>query len=457
MPVFTRIPFVFAVLSGLVACGGGGSSAPPQPSVTVTGNAGEYWQDQPVDIRFSTSNMDASSVSYSVTGAYTPGDFILDSSSGTFKAVDGIYTDAGNYSLTVTATDGSGKSASRSFQFDIDAVLTGFYTVEEPFPSTGALRRVMFVDLSRDGGAYTEILFFTDGGSRDNAFACFGEAIPSGADFTATLQCEGAFPTSLGSTGILTGVGEIGEAFETVDVDRVSFSGNINDDTVTVEFYDEAGALVEAWSDSYYRTLNIGDAGGFWAWPTNGDLVGRYVLLAANIQYEGQPFISNFGRYLSVVTPLIGGQADLSTVRQVNQFDINDTFNITPVVSRNGASNCQISGQISQISLDEYQSVFNGGKGGFWQDSHRILSSEYRGVDCELKTFDNELLPSTEDQVIDISQNGARILIDARQYDTSTDLIFAGGTPPIKFYATKICNAQGNRTQLAVDLDLDCL
>ena len=120
----------------LSACGGGGggggSAPPPQPSVTVSGNNGTYWQDDTISISFSVRNMDTTTVSYGVTGSLGNNNFVVDSSAGTFRTIDDDWTESGDYSLTVTATDGGGKTASRAFQFTVDTVMTGRYLVCDP-------------------------------------------------------------------------------------------------------------------------------------------------------------------------------------------------------------------------------------------------------------------------------------------------------------------------------------
>ena len=107
-----RLLIVIVASFYLTACGGGGgggSAPPPQPTVTVSGNNGTYWQDDTISITFSVRNMDTSTVSYAVTGSLGNNNFVVDSSAGTFRTVDDDWTESGSYSLTVTATDGGGK------------------------------------------------------------------------------------------------------------------------------------------------------------------------------------------------------------------------------------------------------------------------------------------------------------------------------------------------------------
>ena len=96
--------------------------------------------------------MDTSTVSYAVTGSLGNNNFVVDSSAGTFRTVDDDWTESGSYSLTVTATDGGGKTASRAFQFTVDTVMTGYYEVCDPIQ--GCVEeggRSVFIEATRDG------------------------------------------------------------------------------------------------------------------------------------------------------------------------------------------------------------------------------------------------------------------------------------------------------------------
>ena len=79
MKELSALVLVLCLISG---CGGGGGSstppAPPSPSVSVSGNAGSYWIDEEIEIRFSTSNMDRSTISYTVSNFEEGYDFTLD-------------------------------------------------------------------------------------------------------------------------------------------------------------------------------------------------------------------------------------------------------------------------------------------------------------------------------------------------------------------------------------------
>ena len=151
--------------------GGGGSSAPPTPpppSVNISGNAGSYWIDEEIEIRFSTSNMDRNTISYTVSNFEEGYDFTLDSSNGVFKTITGQFTDPGEYSLTVTATDGAGKTASRSFQFDVHTVITG--RVEVEYQNDG---RLPYARVSRDGN----FAFGSSGGPKKSDKEAYGKVI----------------------------------------------------------------------------------------------------------------------------------------------------------------------------------------------------------------------------------------------------------------------------------------
>jgi hypothetical protein len=192
----------------LTACGGGGgggsSSIPASPSVSVNGNLGTYWQDDPVSISFSVSNMDSSTTSYSVAGSLGNNNFEVNSSSGTFTDISDDYLEAGDYSLTVTATDAGGKTASRSFQLTVDLIATGLLEACDPILGCyGDGGNSVIVASARDGQLAIYQTWLTgeglDAGVYDvRQLTCAGLISIDGIDFSGTATCDGWLPVERG-------------------------------------------------------------------------------------------------------------------------------------------------------------------------------------------------------------------------------------------------------------------
>ena len=333
--------------------GGGGGGAAPSPSVTVSGVKANYWQDETIAISFSVANMDRTTVNYSISGLDEGYDFTLDSKAGTFRTVSDQYTDAGEYSYTVTATDGSGKTASRSFQFRVDAVVTGsrlFYKDE----------RSLVISRSRDG---LTAIFDAKGdfdvaslGVRIDIMICFGETSVNGAAISGTLNCGGRLFTPSG--------------FETVS--RAQIETDVNDQgTGSIVFFGSDGAQVAVWSESEGYSEEIED---FRGWPTNTEIPGRYLNLAIAHQYH----------YVYSFEEVDVGQ--LSTFDSIDRFVMPDMiigsdYKIVTEVPASNTSACVFNGEIGQLALDEYNLV-HGDKGENWRNSLRLISGELQATNC---------------------------------------------------------------------------
>jgi len=461
-----RVPRMITLLltalvtsAGLTACGGGGGggSSPPQPSVTISGNAGQYWQDEPIEIRFSVQNMDASTISYAVSNYVEGYDFTLNTSTGVFRTLDYQYTDAGDYSLSVTATDGAGKTASRSFQFSVNAVLTGRIEVQEPAPTSGDAPRRVQVDVSRDGvfslslgNTYTDL----GGGAFDaQEFACSGEVQVSASLFDGTGRCGGLFPTELNDSGYYFGDNNeplyAGANYQPVT--RIEVSGDINQQAGEIAFYTEDGGLVDTWN-TYYNTVSLYEFTNLTYWPSNEQLPGRYVLLQAKAQYKASLAFYPDGR---------GGVRQLD-VLNAPQFDIGNNYAVQAI-----GDGCAINGQLSDQSIDEYELIYEGTKGDFWQDVVRVMSADYRAIGCDSLPLSvpNDLLVSVGDGPISIDQSTGPAAVSALMFDALNSfenqdvalfLAGSGEDRPFQFVAVKICQPTGESTPINRAFLLSC-
>jgi len=114
----------------LATAGGplGGTPPPPHPSVSVSvtnPGAQDGVIDVPVNLQIQASDTDGGALSYSATGL--PAGLSIDPGSG---SVSGTPSSTGPSSVTVTATDASGASASTTFDWSITSALTTFYSTD---------------------------------------------------------------------------------------------------------------------------------------------------------------------------------------------------------------------------------------------------------------------------------------------------------------------------------------
>lgn len=347
------LAFTLLLVASCGGGGGGGGGAAPSPSVTVSGVKANYWQDETIAISFSVANMDRTTVNYSISGLDEGYDFTLDSKAGTFRTVSDQYTDAGEYSYTVTATDGSGKTASRSFQFRVDAVVTGsrFFYKED---------KSVVISRSRDG--LTHITANRAGfdaairGYRVDIMLCFGETSVNGAAISGTLNCGGRLFTPSG--------------FETVS--RAQIETDVNDQgTGSIVFYGSDGAQVEIWSESEAYSEERED---FRGWPTNTEIPGRYLPVVIAYQYH-------YGYSFEEVNAGLFDAYGPYDIVDMPEIVIGSDYKIVTEVPASNTSACVLNGEIGQLALDEYDLV-HGDKGESWRNSKRQISGELQATNC---------------------------------------------------------------------------
>ena len=448
----------------MAACGGGGGGSstpppPPQPTITISGNKEVYRQDEPVVINFSASNLDQNTVSWAVAN-YDDESFKLDSVNGVFRNVETDYETpkswltlpAGKFSLTVTATDGAGKSASRSFQFIINAIPTGFFIAREPNPQ-GTATRTIGIDFTRDGVAYVESRAYrgnlTDlqyGGLTSQNLVCFGDSEISGALVEGAINCGGQLPSILNTTGYywnddLQYEKEILISTEFNEIANIEFSFSSDEDhdyRGTLRFFDAAGGLVETWSDIFLSNQRNSD--GFSS--SNERLVGRYVAVAAMAQYNTTVINYPDGRFFR----------DINWGSLILDVKSDYSFN-TPADQA-----CQISGTISPSSINELASA-NDTLGRYFSNNRtRNLETEYSALGCNDIDFTTspEFIAASAlpEPPIELSQvQGSAMFSVYERYDLGNDgevIGLAIGGPgadqPFRFDVIKACNSDGSPT-----------
>ena len=473
---YLRLLSIALVATCLTACGGGGggsSAPPPQPSVTVSGNAGTYWQDDTISISFSVRNMDTSTVSYAVTGSLGNNNFVVDSSAGTFRTVDDDWTESGSYSLTVTATDGGGKTASRAFQFTVDTVMTGYYEVCDPIQ--GCVEeggRSVFIEATRDG-IFSAGFWNYDGTDWDSsdltvhAFTCYGSLSVDGVSVNGSASCDGKYPqTPYSYQNSFTDYRE---------VDRIEITTDLSQGLEgALSFYDPTGALIETWDGSAGEYIERD-----YSWPTNTELRGRYAIIGIEYQYEHTTAINVwngfFNTYRQDWLPFLWHaflDDDANFLAGTPTFEVDANHNIVagPSVGT-GESSCSISGAFSSLALGEYASTTNIPTNP-WRYGARTMSANYSATGCD--TLVSSIVPITLiftgqeiDPPLSINQSSGQVIVDPylRSYypngfyagnEWTLAISGPGDTGPFIFYAGKVCDSDGTPTLINSSGQIDC-
>ena len=415
-------------LAGCGGGGGGGSGGGANPAVTVSGAKATYWQDEAIEISFSVANMDRATTNFSIAGLDEGYDFTLDSQAGTFQTVSDQYTDAGEYSYSVTATDGSGKTASRSFQFRVDAVITGL----KLFDNVDGSRR-LDIAASRDGliAIFAPYLVSPVDELVVNNLTCFGETSVVGSAISGTLNCGGQYPEQLTSDGRASGLRAIGSIQIEIDVK--------DQNTGALTFLDSDGTQVEVWLESESTLQDAQSPADFPPrWPANVELQGKYIPYWVLHQYKARysfQYVQDGNQIkpwdeLSVDQPLI---------------IVGPDYKIVSEGPANNSSACVINGEISQLSLDEYAFEY-GNKSLDLRTGPRIISGEIDATNCSNlgvefgdKTIDQPLGPF-------LASVGMSFYSPTAPVVDRLDFFGSGIDRPFWFRAVKICNTDGSAT-----------
>ena len=457
---------------------------PPQPSVTVSGNNGTYWQDDTISISFSVRNMDTSTVSYAVSGGFDEDYFVADAAAGTFKSIDGEPVQSGAYSMTVTATDGGGKTASRSFQFTVDVVMTGYYEACDPTQgcdSEGG--RSVFIDATREGPMSIDFwaydgLDWQGGVSTVHHLTCFGSVDVDGADINGSNDCKGQFPQSV----YFDNSGQPNGHTDFRPIARIELTTNFADSTYGVlSFYDESGNLLETW-ETYIRQLqrNYGQRGivNNSYWPTNAELQGKYALIAIQFQYQESVAFNVWSEFFQWVREDWGPfnrheflDNDEQFIAGTPIFDIDANHNFVPNNPVENVGSCAISGKIRSLSLNGYASTTSLSQNS-WCCGGRVMSVDYSATACDTlqaTLIDYTFLFSGEviSPNVSINQSSGFATVDPyiRRYFTDGQYVGEdwalsfqgpGDANPFEFFAAKVCNADGSATIANRFGQIDC-
>ncbi len=121
-----RQVIVFSLSILLGACGGGGgSSSPPMPRISVD-LASNAFDDENLSIAISTQNFDSSPITYNATSSTI---FISPGTEPNKFEILGEDSSPGRHTITLSATQASGASATLNTTLEIHGVATGHYNL----------------------------------------------------------------------------------------------------------------------------------------------------------------------------------------------------------------------------------------------------------------------------------------------------------------------------------------
>ena len=339
----------------LTACdiGGGSQSVLPQPSIVVAGAETTYWQDEEVRITFAASNMDATTVEFSIdnlTQELADGDFYFDSTAGFLTDNPDSHMKAKDYSLLVSATDASGSTASTTLSFTVDLVPTTLKVW------SGDIRGINEADaISEDdplGRATLAIarsgdlsFRFWDGGPWGEAlrFVCFGDAQTNADDLSASGQCN----------GLINNLSTQVARFET--------------DGYKFDFYDDAGLALGSISGGPTALVGVRRL-------DNADIPGVYYFYTQDAPAP----LDGYGGSWNSSAPY-----DMALLKITDSFTIQSlpSYNELTGLTSNTIGDCQYKGEIGQASINE--GLLTPRNSNLLSDQDRVLSGEM-SLECEL-------------------------------------------------------------------------
>ena len=259
-------------LVGVLAGGGGGSGG---PSVNINGPT-NFFNDESIDIYFQSSGLDSSTLSYSL--AYPlPEGLLFDPLAGRITSEE-RRVQFGEFRNTVTATDGGGGSASKTFDLTISPVPTGYWFAVGSDDATTSL-----FSISRTGRVIEKIFSIVPdsyGGSLRSLAICKGNLELRSDEFEGILECnpyadEENFEQELFEQELLI---EITDSYENMSLSR-SFKRN----GVEIDVVISPTAEFRNWNQCCYGPFQWIKAPAFYP---DFDFDGRYADFRRNVLFE---------------------------------------------------------------------------------------------------------------------------------------------------------------------------
>lgn len=220
--------FAFYMVIALAACSGGGGSSPPSPSLS-SNLPSTAFDDETLVVTVTARNFGSGNTTYNATSNSL---FIEQGDSDNQFVITGINSVPGNHTISFSASDTSGKSATLNSSIRIDAVVTGWWeTTSLSIDGIYADDVAANIWVSREGRVYLES--YTDGYWDEK---CFGSSSISLKTLSFEVWCANA-PDGYQVTDEnyrLTGELEVDGAFASGEYSLYTSSGGL-EGTVDVE------------------------------------------------------------------------------------------------------------------------------------------------------------------------------------------------------------------------------
>jgi hypothetical protein len=315
-----------------------------------------------------------------------------------------------------------------AFQFDVHTVITG-----DTFVENGDGRNLNG-RISRDGNFAIYQQWGSDeeqqrGVWQGHSLLCSGQLQVDIEEYSGVAECKGKFPRGQASSGYYYGLTEL----DRIEVEGVNTTG-------TVRFYEADGSLLETWADLYISTDQYQEND---VWPTNNELIGTYIPVAARLQYD---FSTDLAEALALEASLGYWPYWVENVNpnwnERPQFKINSDHSFSTVTPPEGSSACTFSGGLSNLSLAEY-AIVHGAKGGTgWQ--RRVMGMDYVASGCN--NFGNLTGSLSFDQSPGPALVSPAWFTGEEERTLYLDVHGSGNDRPFTFWMRKICEGDGTPT-----------
>jgi len=247
------------IVIALAGCSGGGGSSPPSPSLS-SNLPSTAFDDETIVVTVTARNFGSDETTYNATSKSLS---IDQGNSNNQFVIRGVNSAPGNHTITFSASDTSGKSATLNSTIRIDAVAAGdWYTTSLSIGGIYTYDVTAAVLVTREGRVYLESYTYDLFDEK-----CFGSSSISVTTFTFELWCASA-PDGYQVTDEnyrLTGELEINGDYAVGTYSLYGSSGGL-EGTVEVEmerdnFYERVGELAPADATGVYAGSS--DANGF--------------------------------------------------------------------------------------------------------------------------------------------------------------------------------------------------
>ncbi len=176
--------FAFYMMIALAACSGGGGSSPPSPSLS-SNLPSTAFDDETIVVTVTARNFGSGNTTYNATSNSL---FIEQGDSDNQFVITGINSVPGNHTISFSASDTSGNSATLNSSIRIDAVATGtWYTTSLSIDGIYADDISAAIVVTREGRVYVESYTYD---SLDEK--CFGSSSTAVRTLTFEVWCANA-------------------------------------------------------------------------------------------------------------------------------------------------------------------------------------------------------------------------------------------------------------------------